>query len=96
MDRLANILSSLSHLNLEGFIVQKQAHASGLGGSCDVYFAWSNKHNKKVAVKQIRAFLRKDPSLAKVRSRLTINCMPRSQPIIEIGEGDTHLGEAQP
>lgn len=70
MDRLDKILSGLSHLNLDGFIVQKQAYASGLGGSCDVYSAWSDKHNKKVAMKQIRAFLRKDQSLAKVHSYL--------------------------
>ncbi len=78
MDRLAKVLSVLSHLNLEGYIIQKQPHASGLGGSCDVYFAWSDKHNKKVAVKQIRAFLRKDPSLARVRSHVPVICMPRS------------------
>ena len=68
MDRLARILTSLTHLSLEGKIVQKQPYASGLGGSCDVYTAWSTKHNKKVAVKQIRAFLKKDPSLAKVHA----------------------------
>ncbi len=66
MDPLEKILSGLSNLNLEGKIVQKQPHASGLGGSCDVYSAWSTKHNKKVAVKQIRAYLRKDKSPAKV------------------------------
>ncbi|KLO13867.1 kinase-like protein [Schizopora paradoxa] len=65
MDRLARILAALSHLSLEGKIVQRQPYASGLGGSCDVYTAWSLKHEKKVAVKQIRAFLRKDSSLAK-------------------------------
>lgn len=64
---LEKILSDLSALNLEGKIVRKQPHASGLGGSCDVYSAWSKKHNKKVAVKQIRAYLKKDRSLAKVR-----------------------------
>ncbi len=56
MDPLAKILSGLSNLNLEGKIVRKQPHASGLGGSCDVFSAWSTKHNKKVAVKQIRAY----------------------------------------
>ncbi|KLO13879.1 kinase-like protein [Schizopora paradoxa] len=65
MEKLSGILASLSHLNLERTITGKQPHASGLGGSCDVYAAWSTKHNKKVAVKQIRAFLKKDPSLAK-------------------------------
>ncbi len=67
MEKLEQVLSELSHLNLEGWIIDKQTHASGLGGSCDVYSAWSQKHNKKVAVKQIRAFLVKDLSFAKVR-----------------------------
>ncbi len=62
--RLAKTPSGLSHFNLEGVIVQKRAHASEVG---DVYTAWSKRHDKKVAVKQIRAFLIKDPSLAKVR-----------------------------
>ncbi|KLO13875.1 kinase-like protein [Schizopora paradoxa] len=65
MERLSNILAGLSHLNLEGKIVEKQPHASGLGGSCDVYTAWSVEHGKKVAVKQIRTFLKKDPAFAK-------------------------------
>ncbi|KLO13891.1 kinase-like protein [Schizopora paradoxa] len=65
MDPLEKILSGLSNLNLDGKIVRKQPHASGLGGSCDVYSAWSKKHHKKVAVKQIRAYLRKDRNLAK-------------------------------
>lgn len=66
MDRLEEILSGLSHLDLAGEIVDKEPHASGLGGSCDIYTARSRKHGKKVAVKQVRAFLRKDLSLAKV------------------------------
>ncbi len=66
MDGLEQILSSLSYLNLEGQIIDKKAHASGFGGSCDVYSAWSSKHNKKVAVKQIRAFMTKDKDFAKV------------------------------
>jgi len=65
MDRLEAILSELAHLNLEGQIIEKQPHAAGLGGSCDVYSAWSNTHKVKVAVKQVRAFLRNDLSLAK-------------------------------
>ncbi|KLO06091.1 kinase-like protein [Schizopora paradoxa] len=65
MDLLAGILASLLHLNLKGKIIQKQPYASALGGSCDVYTAWSVKHKKKVAVKQIRIFLKKDPYLAK-------------------------------
>ncbi len=66
MDDLVKLLSELSHLNLEGHVVNKQVHASGFGGSCDVYSAWSTRHGKKVAVKQIRAFMRKDESFAKV------------------------------
>ncbi|KLO11692.1 kinase-like protein [Schizopora paradoxa] len=69
MDRLEGILSELSHLDLAGEIVEKEPHASGLGGSCDVYTAWSRKHEKKVAVKQVRAFLKKDLSLAKRLAR---------------------------
>ena len=66
-DRLKEIISSLSHLNLEGKIVNKTIHASGFGGSCDVYSAFSTKHNRKVAVKQIRVFMTKDKDFAKVR-----------------------------
>jgi len=65
MYRLKKILSNLSHLNLAGQIVNKQAHASGFGGSCDVFTARSIKHNTKVAVKQIRVFLTNDHKLAK-------------------------------
>jgi len=69
MERLTNVLSDLAHLNLEDQIVNKQAHASGLGGSCDVYTAWSVKHRKKVAVKQIRIFMRKDQAFMKRLAR---------------------------
>jgi len=65
MHRLQRTISKLSHLSLEGQIGDKQAHASGLGGSCDVFYAWSQKHNKAVAIKRIRAFLTEEPSLAK-------------------------------
>ena len=66
MEKLSKILESLSHLNLEGKIIQKQQYASELGSSCDVFTAWSLKHNKKVAVKQIRTYLTRDPLFAKV------------------------------
>ncbi|KLO05396.1 kinase-like protein [Schizopora paradoxa] len=69
MKSLTDLLSNLSHLNLEGLIVDKQMHASGYGSSCDVFSAWSTKHGKKVAVKQIRMFLRKDEVLLKRLSR---------------------------
>jgi len=65
MERLDSILSGLSHLNLDGQIVDKQAYVSKLGGSCDVFSAWSNKHGKKVAVKQIREFMGDNESFAK-------------------------------
>jgi len=64
MERLDKILSRLSHLNLEGQIVDKSC-VSKLGGSCDVFRAWSNKHGKKVAVKQIREFMSDNESFAK-------------------------------
>jgi len=65
MDRLETILSGLAHLNLEGKIVRKQPYASALGASCDVYTAWSKRHKKKVAIKQIRVFLKTEKDLAK-------------------------------
>lgn len=66
MDSLTDLLSDLPHLNLEGLIVNKQLHASSFGGTCDVYPAWSTKHGKKVAVKQIRTFMRNDEAFSKV------------------------------
>ncbi len=75
MDRLDKILSGLSHLNLEGQIVDKQACISKLGGSCDVFSAWSNKHGKKVAVKQIREFMSDNETFAKVRRIIHHNGM---------------------
>ncbi len=66
MNKLEDILASLSHLNLEGCIVRKQQVASRFGGSCDLYIAWSERHNFKVAVKRMRFFMRKDDSFAKV------------------------------
>ena len=66
MEQLKDILSGLSHLDLGDQIVDKQIHASRYGASCDVYSAWSNRHNKKVAVKQIRVFMVKDQVFAKV------------------------------
>ena len=68
MEYLKDILSGLSHLDLEGQIVNKHMYASRFGSSCDVYTAWSNKHNKKVAVKQIRVFMIGDQAFAKVNS----------------------------
>jgi len=65
MDRLEEILSSLSHLNLEGKVINRELHASAFGGSCDVYSAWSTKHNQRVAVKRIRVFMTKNRNFAK-------------------------------
>ncbi|KLO10841.1 kinase-like protein [Schizopora paradoxa] len=65
MDSLKKILSSLQHLDLEGQIVRKQPVQSGLGGTCDVFTAWSNRHDRKVAVKCIRVFMRRDEAFAK-------------------------------
>ncbi|KLO13874.1 hypothetical protein SCHPADRAFT_939987 [Schizopora paradoxa] len=67
MYRLSKIFTSLSHVCLEGRIEQKQPYASGLGGSCDVFTVWSTEHDKKLAVKQKRAFFDKEPSLAKAK-----------------------------
>ncbi|KLO07299.1 kinase-like protein [Schizopora paradoxa] len=67
MNRLETILTNLppACLNLEGQIINKELHASAFGGSCDVYTAWSVKHRRKVAVKQIRVFMAKNRSFAK-------------------------------
>ncbi|KLO08225.1 kinase-like protein [Schizopora paradoxa] len=65
MTRLQEILSSLSHLNLRDAIIDKKVQAGGYGGSCDVFTAWSLKHNKSVAVKQVRVYLRLELGLAK-------------------------------
>ncbi len=45
---------------------QKAASRFKIRGSCDLYIAWSERHNFKVAVKQMRFFMRKDDSFAKV------------------------------
>ncbi len=71
-DDLQWILSEKSYLNIGEFITNRQEHASGLGASCDVFSAWSDKHNKKVAVKRIRAFLLKDKKFAKVSNFLFV------------------------
>ncbi len=67
MDRLQTLLAGLSHLDLEGQIIDGKA-LLGFGGTCDVFVAWSQKHRTKVAVKRIRAFMLEDESFAKVRS----------------------------
>jgi len=69
MDRLATILSTLNHLDLGDQIVQRESIQAGIGGTCDVFTAWSTKQNSKVAVKRIRVFLRKDEKLAKKIAR---------------------------
>lgn len=76
-DDLQWILSEKSHLNIGEFITDRQEHASGLGASCDVFSAWSEKHKKKVAVKRIRAFLLEDKKFAKVSSDIII-CLLKS------------------
>ncbi|KLO11196.1 kinase-like protein [Schizopora paradoxa] len=69
MVRLEELLLSLSHLDLQNEIVEKKAEVEGFGGSCDVFSAWSRKHDKSVAVKQLRAHLRMDVALAKRLAR---------------------------
>ncbi len=107
MDRLEGILSTLSHLNLQDQVVDKQEHVEGYGGSCDVFSAWSRKHNKGVAIKRIRSHLRNDPLLAKVIVLIILSenmfmnftlslpiPIPRTRHS-ETGERNTHLGRAQ-
>lgn len=65
MEKLEKILSEVAHLNLDGQIVN-QTNITKLGSSCDVYRAWSIKHWRSVAVKQIREFINEDASYAKV------------------------------
>lgn len=81
MERLERILSELAHLNLDGQILDKQDCVSKLGGSCDVFRAWSTKHMKKVAVKQIREFMGENMLFAKVRlvTCKLIKDMPRAR-----------------
>ncbi len=64
--QLAKILASLAHLNLEGDITDKQERPVRFGGMCDVFTARSIEHNKKVAVKRIRAHLEGNEAFAKV------------------------------
>lgn len=69
MDPIEKILSGLSHLNLQGSITNKEPQPEGYGATCDVYSAWSTKHEKKVAIKQFRYFMAKDEGFAKVSVR---------------------------
>ncbi len=52
-------LTPLSRLDLLGCIVDKREHVSKMGGYSDVYSAWSTKHDKKVAVKQVASTIKK-------------------------------------
>lgn len=63
---IKDLLVPLAHLDLAGFILRTKQCDSKAGGYSDVYSAWSNKHDKKVAVKQVRNILKKDISFAKV------------------------------
>lgn len=67
---LDEVIASLSRLNLEGDIVDREQHPVGFGSTCDVFPARSIKHNTKVAVKRIRFFLAKSEAFAKVRIRV--------------------------
>jgi len=62
---LKSILAELSFLDLAGCIIEKKPNASNFGGYADVYTARSTKHNRTVAVKQVRIHLQKDVSFAK-------------------------------
>ncbi len=65
--QLDGIFESLVEINLEKHICDKEETPLSRGGSCDVFLAWSTKHNKKVVVKRFRYFLLDDISFAKVR-----------------------------
>ncbi|KLO19855.1 kinase-like protein [Schizopora paradoxa] len=69
LDDLEWILFEKSHLNVGQYITNKQEHPSVLGASCDVFSAWSVKHNTQVAVKRIRAFMLEDKKLTKRLAR---------------------------
>jgi len=64
-DNLKRLLARLSAFDLAEYIVQKQPHASKLGGFADVFTAYSTKHRTKVALKQVRVHLKNDFSFAK-------------------------------
>ncbi|KLO19003.1 kinase-like protein [Schizopora paradoxa] len=93
-NRLQHELAQLSHLNLAGYISSKQPYAYKLGGQSDVFRAWSTKHGRRVAVKQVRIFMRNDLSFAKklvkemrIWARLDHDCvLPLLGYIVE-GEG---------
>ncbi len=67
--QLEKILSSLAHLNLEDDIIHQREKPERFGGMCDVFVAKSIKHDKKVAVKRIRAYLEGNEKFAKVRAQ---------------------------
>ncbi len=55
MEKLQQVLSELPHLNLEEKIVDvKPVRVPRNGSSCDLFTAWSERHQVKVAVKRIR------------------------------------------
>jgi len=82
---LDTILSNLSHLNLDGQIIHEDYTISRIGSSCDVYTAWSVRHNKKVAVKQIRVSLGKDMSLAKrLAKEIRIWCLSKTMCLLSL------------
>ena len=72
MDYFTTVLSTLIYLDLKGHIVLKESVQSGFSGTCDVFTAWSYKHNSKVAVKRVRVSLKKDEKLAKVRCTIQL------------------------
>ncbi len=67
MDRIETVVAGLSHLDLEGQIVDKEEFFA-CGSTCDVYIAWSKKHRMKVAVKRFRVFMRDDVTAMKVNN----------------------------
>lgn len=79
-------LAKLSHLDLAGYIIHKQPYASNLGGHSDVFSAWSTTHGKRVAVKQIRIFMKNDMSFAKVHTQLLLS-IPSTVSIARLGLG---------
>ncbi|KLO19806.1 kinase-like protein [Schizopora paradoxa] len=67
MDELQSVLSRLPELNLTGQILNTKTQAAGLGGSSDVYRAWSKRHGVTVAVKRLRVFIQNAEALAAKR-----------------------------
>lgn len=64
---LVKILADLSHLDLTNSIsIARDTGAKACGGSVDVFYGWSERHKKAVAIRRVRVVLQNEPQFAKV------------------------------